>query len=229
MKKILFFDATNRWILVESYLLSPEGELIIVQKYQGLHHRESSQRLVREIKICLEESGWNAPDLIVTATGPGSFTGIRISVSTARNLAQIWKIPALGFDSLDVYSAHYFQESGTTAIVAIEAKQSKIYFALRDQSGFWGSIDVLPAKIAEVIPEDRLSSYLTGIRYSDCPDFYIGENMENILPSSEALLRERTEEIKRAVSEPEEFSFLRLVPNYIRGTYADDKHKVFFK
>ncbi|TGK21144.1 tRNA (adenosine(37)-N6)-threonylcarbamoyltransferase complex dimerization subunit type 1 TsaB [Leptospira fluminis] len=229
MKKILFFDATNRWIVVESFYLSEDGKLTNLQRYSGLHNRESAERLVKEIGICLEESGWSSPDLIVTALGPGSFTGIRISVSTARNFAQIWKIPVLGFDSLEVYSSHYFREEDSAVIVAIEAKQNKIYFALRDRIGFLGSFDIAPTEPAEILPEERLSSYLIARRFTDCPDFFSGENMEDRLPSSESILTESVAQLQSAILDPSRFSFRDLLPNYIRGTYADHKLKVFLE
>lgn len=125
MKKILFFDATNQWILVESFCLNPDKELETIASYSGIHPRESSKLLIQELKSVLQKSNWKTPDLIISALGPGSFTGLRIAVATARNLSQLWKIPAIGFDSLNVYTSFYYQEVGDPVIVGIEAKQKK--------------------------------------------------------------------------------------------------------
>ncbi|PJZ71052.1 tRNA (adenosine(37)-N6)-threonylcarbamoyltransferase complex dimerization subunit type 1 TsaB [Leptospira perolatii] len=229
MKKILFFDATNPWILVGTYTISSDDSIGTAHWHADLHSRESSQKLLVQIGECLKISNWSKPDLIVTALGPGSFTGIRISVSTARNLSQLWKIPVLGFDSLEIYCAHYFQEAGAAVSVALEAKQNKIYFGFRDKHGFWGSVDIHPDQIPELLPENRLPSFSTSVRISNEDRLFPGEKFENNLPEADVILNEKKEFILRALESPEDFSYLKLLPNYVRGTYADNKPKVYYE
>ncbi|XDD50276.1 tRNA (adenosine(37)-N6)-threonylcarbamoyltransferase complex dimerization subunit type 1 TsaB [Leptospira sp. WS92.C1] len=226
MKKILFFDATNQWILAEAYHFNSNEELQLIASYSGIHPRESSQRLIQELQNLLKEANWKTPDLIASALGPGSFTGLRIAVATARNLAQLWRIPALGFDSLNVYTSHYFQEVGDPVVVAIEAKQKKIYFGMEDRRGFFGSIDVKPDDILERIPEDRLQAYLTSQKYSDNPEFFSGNPIFEELPSSSAILNQNLSQVKEALEFPDRFPYWKLVPNYVRGTYVDEKSTV---
>ncbi|TGL61061.1 tRNA (adenosine(37)-N6)-threonylcarbamoyltransferase complex dimerization subunit type 1 TsaB [Leptospira sarikeiensis] len=228
MTKILFFDATNSWILVGCYQKSDDGTLTKISEYRELHNRESSFVLIKEISNCLKIANWEKPDIIITATGPGSFTGIRISVATARNFSQIWDLPVIGIDSLELYSCQYFAESESAVSVGIEAKQGKLYFGLRDSRGYWGTLDISPDMIPETIPEDRIGSYLTGLKFSDSPEFFPGQNMKENLPSPEAILIEKAAEIRAAISKPQDYTYLQLVPNYLRGTYADDKPKVYY-
>ncbi len=49
-----------------------------------------SARLLRSVEYLLDVAGWTAHDLglVAAGIGPGSFTGIRIGVSTALGLAQ---------------------------------------------------------------------------------------------------------------------------------------------
>ncbi|MBM9499625.1 tRNA (adenosine(37)-N6)-threonylcarbamoyltransferase complex dimerization subunit type 1 TsaB [Leptospira sp. 201903071] len=226
MKKILFFDATNQWVLAESFHLTDEGDLENVASYSGIHPRESSKVLIQELQNVLKRSNWKSPDLIVCALGPGSFTGLRIAVATARNLAQLWKIPAIGIDSLHVYTSFYFQEAGDPVFVAIEAKQKKIYFGMEDRRGFFGSIDVKPDDIMERIPEDRLQAYLTSQKYSDNPEFFEGNSILENLPSGSALIRQIRDRIDEALRFPDRYPYWKLVPNYVRGTYVDEKSTV---
>ncbi|UOG60554.1 tRNA (adenosine(37)-N6)-threonylcarbamoyltransferase complex dimerization subunit type 1 TsaB [Leptospira noguchii] len=226
MKKILFFDATNQWILVESFRLNLDGQLEIIASYSGIHPRESSKLLIQELKNVLQKSDWKTPDLIVSALGPGSFTGLRIAVATARNLSQLWKIPAIGFDSLNVYTSFYHQEVGDPVIVGIEAKQKKIYFGMEDNRGFFGSIDVKPEDIINKIPEDRLQIFLTSQKYSDHPDFFSGNSILENLPSASALLNQNINLIREVLDFPDQFPYWKLVPNYVRGTYVDDKSTI---
>ncbi len=58
--------------------------------------------LMPMIKKMMDAHGLKGSDICAIAcdAGPGSFTGIRIGVSTARALAQIWKVPCVKVSSL---------------------------------------------------------------------------------------------------------------------------------
>ncbi|WP_164659466.1 tRNA (adenosine(37)-N6)-threonylcarbamoyltransferase complex dimerization subunit type 1 TsaB [Tropicibacter sp. Alg240-R139] len=67
--------------------------------------RGQAERLMPLLEEVLAEGGltWTDLDAIGVGTGPGNFTGIRISVSAARGLALGLKVPAVGvtgFESL---------------------------------------------------------------------------------------------------------------------------------
>ena len=53
----------------------------------------------------LKEEGIQKSEIaaVAASTGPGSFTGIRIGVSTARALAQAWDVPCISVPSLEVF------------------------------------------------------------------------------------------------------------------------------
>jgi len=60
-----------------------------------------SRCLTLETKKLLGE---RIPDLIAVGTGPGSYTGIRVGVALAKALAYGWKIPIMGFCSLEAFA-----------------------------------------------------------------------------------------------------------------------------
>ena len=89
-----------------------------------------SAHLLPSIDYLLHEAGWRLQDLnlIAAGTGPGSFTGIRIGLSTALGLAQSLRIPLAAVSGLDALAckAPYF--AGRLG-VALDAQRSQVYYA----------------------------------------------------------------------------------------------------
>src|SRR5262245_3493361 len=60
-----------------------------------------SQALLGEVEGAVERAGgWGEIDLIGVGIGPGSYTGMRIGIATARGLAQSRGLPITGVSSL---------------------------------------------------------------------------------------------------------------------------------
>lgn len=73
-------------------------------------------------------------DLIGVGVGPGSFTGIRIAVSTARMLAQVLGKPLAGIHSQLIYAASIESEPGDFLLAAFDAKKGRVFGALYRRS-----------------------------------------------------------------------------------------------
>jgi tRNA threonylcarbamoyladenosine biosynthesis protein TsaB len=67
----------------------------------------SAQSLAPGLKAILERVGWRPIDveLVAVAVGPGSFTGLRVGVTTAKTLAYCVGARILGVDTLEVIAA----------------------------------------------------------------------------------------------------------------------------
>lgn len=73
--------------------------------------------------------GWHDLDAIGVGTGPGNFTGIRISVSAARGFALGLGIPAVGVTGFDV-----LRLSADLAPLAVPAPRDQAYLMIRDEA-----------------------------------------------------------------------------------------------
>lgn len=84
-----------------------------------------SAQLVPAIHAMLAAEGIDAATLeaIVAVSGPGSFTGIRVGLSTAKGLAEALQIPILTVSRLAVLAW-----KGHTPSAALDAGRSEFYF-----------------------------------------------------------------------------------------------------
>lgn len=78
----------------------------IIGHMQGNDRFSHLQNLMPQIEKVIKDNqlSLNDVDAIAVSCGPGSFTGIRIGVSTARALAQILSIPCVAVSSLQALS-----------------------------------------------------------------------------------------------------------------------------
>ena len=73
-------------------------------------------------------------DIFATTIGPGSFTGIRVSINSAKSFAYVFNKPVIGVDSLTVLAhlnrAHLKSSNGKKLITCmINAYKNMVYFA----------------------------------------------------------------------------------------------------
>ncbi len=92
--------------------------------------REQAAKLVPLIQGAMAEAGVAFADLglIVTSVGPGSFTGLRIGLSTARSFGLALDIPVHGVSTLAMMAASCKHEGDTKrSLVLLETKRSDYY------------------------------------------------------------------------------------------------------
>lgn len=79
------------------------GDRIVAQSYREMG-KGQAERLMPMLQNVMDDYGavWEDLDAIGVGTGPGNFTGIRISVSAARGLALALGIPAVGVTTFEV-------------------------------------------------------------------------------------------------------------------------------
>lgn len=89
------------------------------------------QNLMPQVETVIKENKLSIGDidLIAVSNGPGSFTGIRIGVSTARALSQILDIPCVAVPSLDALALRGFEYAKGDILICpmLDARRSQVY------------------------------------------------------------------------------------------------------
>ena len=90
------------------------------------------------VKQMLDEAGLKARDCdaVCVSKGPGSYTGLRVGVSTAKGIAFGAGIPLIGIGTLDILVQQGIEAGGADFIVPlIDARRMEVYTAVYDGSG----------------------------------------------------------------------------------------------
>jgi tRNA threonylcarbamoyl adenosine modification protein YeaZ len=119
-----------------------------------------AERLLPMLQQTMQEAGVGFRDIgrIAVTLGPGSFTGVRTGIATARALALAIGCPAVGIDSLATIAATTRLELGEASkgraiAVAVAAGRDRVYFSLFGPSGetLSGPGLALPQDCAQVV------------------------------------------------------------------------------
>jgi tRNA threonylcarbamoyladenosine biosynthesis protein TsaB len=84
--------------------------------------------LLRNISLALEDAGVLARDLSLVAvgTGPGTFTGLRVGLATAKAIARATDIPLVGISSLSAM-AFGFEQEDVEVFSVTDARRGEVY------------------------------------------------------------------------------------------------------
>jgi tRNA threonylcarbamoyladenosine biosynthesis protein TsaB len=111
-----------------------------------------SQVLLQEIERSVADAGgWEGIDRIAVGVGPGSFTGLRIGIATARALAQAREIPIAPVGSLAALARGISETGETLALPVIDARRDEAFAALFREDGeeVWPPFVATPNELAE--------------------------------------------------------------------------------
>jgi len=197
-----------------SVALSKNGNPIdsITEKAESFAHSERLNLLIASI---IEKNGFTMTDLsaVSVSSGPGSYTGLRIGVSTAKGLCFALNIPLLAIDSL-LSLAHALKmkeqamERKSLILSMIDARRMEAYTAIYD-------VNLYPIKpiAAEIFDENYLHEifpefaiYLVGDAQEKCkklwnqrPNFFFtdleSDALGQIQPAFEKFMKQDFEDL----------------------------------
>jgi tRNA threonylcarbamoyladenosine biosynthesis protein TsaB len=126
--KILGIETST--LMVGVAILDKAG---LVAEYRFEATRSRSERLMPMIDRVLKDSQMTPQDLegLAVSMGPGSFTGLRVGLSTAKGLAFALGLPVVGVPTLEVLAAPLAAARCAYPICPmLDAKRQEVYTAL---------------------------------------------------------------------------------------------------
>ena len=106
-------------------------ETVIASKTisNGLTHSETLLPLIKELLLCGNLSLRDI-DCISISTGPGSFTGLRIGISTAKGLGISLNTPCYSASTLEALAVNALMYEGKIICPVMDARRGEFYNAL---------------------------------------------------------------------------------------------------
>lgn len=186
-----------------------------------------SEQLLPHIDEIMKEAGVDKKDVtgIAVSIGPGSFTGLRIGLATAKMAAYIWNVPIVGVDTLEAL-AWNMAGSETFVLPLMDAQRGNVYAAL------YGAFESLwKEATAEVAPIDEVIAAAVKhggpvVAVGECADKYkeklLSAGIRVASPQSRCC---RAGSVAMAgfarLEKGEKDNPLTILPNYIRRSEAE--------
>lgn len=139
--------------------------LEIVGEYEGteLYHLDESPlqhsvTLMPAIQRLMEGNSWDKIDYIAINQGPGSFTGIRIGVTTVKVFSYLKNIKIIPFNTLKMYAYNIYSAYGDTIVCAMYSGNANVYIGVYENQN--SLKEILEPKVLNI---DEFSKFLNDI------------------------------------------------------------------
>jgi tRNA threonylcarbamoyladenosine biosynthesis protein TsaB len=175
--------------------LETTGDLcsVAVQDTSGLlvervfrHRMHLSERLVGDVDALLADAGTNLAsiDAFAVGIGPGSFTGVRLGVMTAKTWANILGKPIVGVNALDALAWEAGPWPGIVVPV-IRARPGAVYASIYRPTADGPIPDADPALLTAPELVERIAGY------GEAPVLLLGDGLKKTAAELESSLNER--------------------------------------
>jgi tRNA threonylcarbamoyladenosine biosynthesis protein TsaB len=105
----------------------------LVCSLQSCEQNRHAEHLLDLVQSALQQSCWQLSDLDLVACtrGPGSFTGVRVGMATAKGLALATGLPLVGIVSLEAMAHGARRHCGEVTVAPmLDAKKNEVFAAL---------------------------------------------------------------------------------------------------
>lgn len=207
----------------------------LLAEYMLNDKKTHSQKVVPMLREILDSLKMTLADVDIFAavTGPGSFTGLRIGVTTIKALAYAAQKPVVGITSLDALANAVNMTEGTIICPLMDARNSQVYTALYKShnglvSNISGYMGVHVSDLVRQIEEKNANVIFTGDGAALHSDFLKIEFGDRCLFMPDFMLQQMALPAARmALSQAlqgETVSCYDLTPFYLRPSQAEREY-----
>lgn len=226
--KLLALDTSS---IVATVALIDEGKIIgeIIINHKKNHSKRLMpliQQLLNEVEVSIEDV-----DAYGVCIGPGSFTGIRIGLSTAKALAQVENKPLVGISTLEGLAFNLPYSRGIICPI-LDAQREQIYTGLYKWEGdqMFSIMDDQAIAVEDWIEELKKRSENIHLIGDAIPKFAskLKENLgERVSIAPVTARMPRASSIANLALQKilggEESNYKSVIPHYIRKSQAEQK------
>lgn len=205
-----------------------DGDKVLKSEFKntGLTHSET---LLPMIKTVMGDTLYSALDAIAITAGPGSFTGVRIGVATAKGLAFLNHTPCISVSTLEAIAYNFVGREAVVCAV-MDARRMQFYNALFRISG--DTVDRITPDRAIAIEDLRqeLAAYEDVIIAGDGAKLCV-ENigLANCRIAPDELVYQNAVAVAKAAQYHEAKPAKQLMPVYLRPSQAERELKLKMK
>lgn len=167
--KVLAMDTSNPTMAVAIM----EDQKILGQ-LQTMVNKTHSKTLMPAIDFLMKSVGLTPADLdrIAVAQGPGSYTGLRIGVTTAKTLANTLSIDLVGISSLKIIAANCIDERDWI-VPLFDARRENVYAGIYQ----WKN-----QELVNILEDQHISLENLLEQLKDQPCRFVGADVKKIQP-----------------------------------------------
>ena len=163
---------------------------------------------------------WHELDAVAVGVGPGSFTGLRIGVTTARALASAAGLPLRPVSSLAALAAG-IETAGAVALPLIDAKRGELFAAAYegDGTGLWPPFAASPEEVGARVRDAGFAAVAAGdgsLRFQGV----LAETGIRVMPDSSNAHVVRALHVCRLGAEVPDHPPAAVLPDYLRAPDA---------
>lgn len=205
-----------------------DNESVIKSEFinTGLTHSETLMPMIKRVMQGVDIASLDA---IAVTVGPGSFTGVRIGVSTVKGLAFANNTPCIGVSTLEAI-AYNFIDKNCIVCAVMDARRMQFYNAVfRIKDGVVTRLCDDRAIDINDLRED-ISEYENVIIAGDGAKLcYDNINLDNVILADDTHIFQNAVSVALCAKNKEKISHSALVPVYLRQSQAERELKLKLK